>query len=147
MGRRRSAGEPSRGLDPRRRPQGRRAAEQGRCAVVGVVVWGLDEGRAGRYGYYGTNQYYSHYYSSTTGKKGSDSGARAVPLGQEAAYQVQSWEPEPSGGQRAASMVGRFFVAFLAFLAVVAIAALVAYFLAQYTGYDLSPVLRYVPRF
>ncbi len=112
--------------------------------IVGVVVWGLDEGRAGRYGYYGANQYYSHYYSSTTGKKGSDSGARAVPLGQEAAYQAQAWQPEPSGGQRAASLVGKIFAGFLAFLLVIAVAALVAYFLDQYFAWGLVDQLRAV---
>ncbi len=112
--------------------------EKAGARVVGVVVWGLDEGRAGRYGYYGDHSYYSHYYGTGGGKKGSDSGARAVPLGHEAGYQQEpGWAIEPSGGQRAASIVGKVFVGFLAFLAVIAIAALVAYFLDQYFGWGL----------
>ena len=112
---------------------------------MGVVIWGLDEGRTGRYGYYGTHQYYTHYYSGSGGKKGSDSGARAVPLGHEATYQGPNWAPEPSGGQKAASMVGTVFVGFLAFLAVVAIAAITAYFLDQYFGWGLVEQIGRLP--
>lgn len=127
------------------RDAGRKAAEllqKSGARVIGVVVWGLDEGRAGRYGYYGSNQYYSHYYSQGGGKKGSDSGARAVPLGHEASYSGTNWAPEPSSGQRAASVLGKVFAGFLAFLLVIAVAALVAYFLDQYFGWGLVSQLR-----
>ncbi len=100
--------------------------------IIGVVVWGLDEGRAGRYGYYGSHPYYSHYYGGKGGKQGSDSGARAVPLGQESAYVASAWPADVAGGQRAASVVAKIFVGVLAFLLVIAIAALVVYFLSQY---------------
>ncbi len=128
------------------RDAGRKAAElleKSGARVVGAVVWGLDEGRAGRYGYYGSTTYYSHYY--TSGRKGvSDSGARAVPLGKEAQYEQMPVGDEPPG-RRAAGVVRAIFIGFLAFLTAIAIGTIVLYFVGQYLGWDLSVVTRYVP--
>lgn len=110
--------------------------------IVGVVVWGLQEGGKGSaYGYYNTSYYYySNYYYSATDKKGRrnlDSGARNVPLGQEGEYQGANWVPDRTPGQKAANAVGKVFVGLLAFLLVIAVAAGVVYFLNRFFGWGL----------
>jgi len=46
--------------------------------ILGVVVWGLDESRAGRAGYGGYGGYYGGYYSEYYGGAQADSGARGT---------------------------------------------------------------------
>ena len=109
--------------------------------ITGVVVWGLDEARAGSAGYgYSSGYYYSSYYSmspqlGTRGKQ--DNGAQAVGVGPESA--AQAWIPEESEGRKFARVLGKVLTGVLAFLLIVAIAAAVVYFLDQYFGWGIVP--------
>ncbi|MDR3687700.1 MAG: polysaccharide biosynthesis tyrosine autokinase [Coriobacteriia bacterium] len=108
--------------------------------TTGVVVWGLDESKAGTsgYGYYGNAYYYSSYYSQASdgalrgGKKGKAEGSDGEQSGQ------AEWAPEQSAGRRFASALGRILTGVLAFLLVIAILAIVLYFLDQYMGWGLA---------
>jgi capsular exopolysaccharide synthesis family protein len=111
--------------------------------TVGVVIWGLDESRAGSgYGYYaGGYYYYSSYYGQPSTRSSSPSkkqaqGSEANP----AETQPAEWVPTVSPSRRLAAAVGRVISAVLAFIAVLAVAGVVYYFLARYLGWDLSPV-------
>jgi polysaccharide biosynthesis transport protein len=106
--------------------------------TVGVVIWGLDESRAGTagYGYYaGGYYYYASYYSPSPEpkkKKRAKEGAPPAPVPE------KTWVPEISPGRRFAAALGRVLSGVLAFLVVVAIAAVVAFFLDRYFGWGLS---------
>jgi capsular exopolysaccharide synthesis family protein len=109
--------------------------------ITGVIVWGLDEARLGSTGYgYSSGYYYADYYSMSGGRRGPkhDNGAQAVGVGPEAAS--QQWFPQESAGRKFARVLGKVLTGVLAFLLVVAIAAIIAYFLAQYLGWNVSPV-------
>ncbi len=112
--------------------------------ITGVVVWGLDEARAGSAGYgYSSGYYYASYYSMSPGsgrRSGKhDNGAQAVGVGAESA--AMHWVPEESGGRRFARVLGKVLTGVLAFLLIVAIAAVVAYFLDQYYGWGLAQTI------
>jgi polysaccharide biosynthesis transport protein len=120
--------------------------------VIGVVIWGLDETKAGSagYGYYaGGYYYYSSYYSQAdgTGRRSKraprtygDGGVRATSL-----EDVEpSWIPEVSAGKRLATAMGRLLAGLLAFLLVVVIIGAVGYFVAPYFGWEASSVMRYL---
>ena len=114
--------------------------------TIGVVVWGLEEGK-GVTGYnYGGHYYYASYYnlppSTRSGKvKTGDNGALATGM------PAAPWVPEVSPGRRFAAAVGRILTGVLAFLVVIAIAGVVVYLLAQYLGWDLSPYLSVFSQF
>jgi len=107
--------------------------------VTGVVVWGLDESKAGSSGYgHSSGYYYASYYTKSAGKSGRDerdNGAQAVGVGMESA--ARDWMPEESGGRKFARVLGKVLTGLLAFLLIVAIAAVAAYFLDQYFGWGL----------
>lgn len=98
--------------------------------VIGVVAWGLEEGKAGYgygYGKYAGGYYYYHsYYSDLPATKGSASQAS------------DAWKaPEVSIGRKVAAGIGRVVTAVLAFLAVIALLLVVAYILDGYFGWGL----------
>ena len=140
MGRRRAArhaGRESRRARPARRPielLGKVGAK-----ITGVIVWGLDESRAGSSAYgYSSGYYYASYYSmgGQPGKRGKyDNGAQAVGVGPDSA--AREWVPEESAGRRFARFVGSVLTGVLTFLLILAVAAAVAYFLDQYFGWGL----------
>lgn len=102
--------------------------------VVGVVVWGLEEGKSGSaYGYYYAGGYPYYYYSSYYG----DSSKRSGHGAQESAPRTEEWVPQPTPGRRVAQLIGRVLAGFLSFLLVVAIAIVIAYFLDQYFDWGL----------
>jgi len=112
--------------------------------ITGVVVWGLDEARAGSAGYgYSSGYYYASYYSLAPGSgrrsNKHDNGAQAVGVGAESA--AMHWVPEESGGRRFARALGKVLTGVLAFLLIVAIAAVVAFFLDQYYGWGLAQTI------
>ncbi len=106
--------------------------------IIGVVVWGLEEGRRGNYGYghyAGGYYYYASYYGApqqVVSKKKSKRGSAAS-----AADLEQTWVPEPGPGRRLAALIGRALAVVLGFLAVAVVAALVIYFLDQYFAWGL----------
>ncbi len=112
--------------------------------ITGVVVWGLDEARAGTAGYgYSSGYYYASYYSMSpdAGRRGGkrDNGAQAVGVSSESA--PRQWVPEESGGRKFARVLGKVLTGVLAFLLIVAIAAVVAYFLDQYFGWGIVEII------
>ncbi len=115
------------------RDAGRKAVElldKVGARVLGVVIWGIEDGK-GRYGdYAGGHYYYRSYYSRSTA-----SGAEGRP---KAATKDDDWAPEMSAGRRFGRAVGRILTGVLAFLAVLAVVAVGAYFLDQYFGWGLG---------
>jgi capsular exopolysaccharide synthesis family protein len=101
--------------------------------TIGVVAWGLEEGRGG-YGY-GYNTYAGgyYYYASYYGTPSyADGKARVVGSGED------EWEkPRASAGRRFARVLGNVLSGLLAFLAILAVAAVAAYFLDQFFGWGL----------
>lgn len=101
--------------------------------VIGVVIWGLDETKAGSagYGYYaGGYYYYSSYYGQGQTKAGRDA--------LQGAEQSDEWIPQQSTGRRIAALLGQAAAALLAFLVVAVLALAIAYFLDRYFGWGLS---------
>ncbi len=107
--------------------------------VMGVVVWGLEQGKSGQgYGYYaGGYGYYASYYGVTTGKRTpSDSAQPTAMLTQ------SEWASEPTAGRRAAAILGRVLAGVLGFLIVAAILTVLAHFVGEYLGVDvLGPLM------
>jgi hypothetical protein len=137
---------------------GREMLEKVGARVVGVVVWGLEEGPAGGgYGYYYDGYYGSYYYhgyysqqpaeggrSAKRKRKMLDSGAKGVtgtvtpaaavvPPGE-----VNIYIPEKSTGRRVAEGIGRAMGVILAVIVVLAIIAVVVYLLDGYFGWGLT---------
>ncbi len=111
--------------------------------ITGVVIWGLDEAKAGSAGYgYSSGYYYSSYYSMSPqpGKRGKqDNGAQAVGVDRDSA--AHAWVPEESEGRKFARFLGKVLTGVLTFLLIVAIAAAVVYFLDQYFGWGIAQSL------
>jgi capsular exopolysaccharide synthesis family protein len=109
--------------------------------VIGVVIWGLDESKAGSagYGYYaGGYYYYSSYYGQSSGPR-----AESAKLGSEAgSSRSQDWVPEMSAPQRAAASVARVLTALLTFVIVVFACAAVLYSLDTYMGWGIWEAAR-----
>lgn len=106
--------------------------------IIGVVIWGLQEGKDGQgYGYYaGGYYYYASYYSGTEQAKGKGKKPKAAK-GKSGADDDYAWVPEISAGRRIARVVGRVFAGLLAFLLMVAIALVVVYFLDGYFAWGV----------
>jgi succinoglycan biosynthesis transport protein ExoP len=151
----------------------RQAAKTGRemldkvgARVVGVVVWGLEEGPAGGGhgyyydGYYGSYYYHGYYSQPPTetsrsarhmGKskgKTLDSGAKGVPGTISAAAAAAApdgdlniYIPEKSLGRRIAEGIGRAMGVALAIIVVLAIIAVVVYLLDGYFGWGIVGML------
>lgn len=102
--------------------------------TVGVIIWGLEEGKAGYgygYGYYAGGYYYYASYYGKDREQGSKSASATA-----------AFHPEPNAARRLAAGIGRVMTGLLAFLAVLAILAVVAYFLDQYFGWGITDLLR-----
>jgi succinoglycan biosynthesis transport protein ExoP len=113
--------------------------------ITGVVVWGLDETRAGSGGYgYASGYYYASYYSTNSGagrrSRKADNGARSA--GADSQEAQRDWVPEESTGRKVARVIGNVLTGVLVFLVVVAVAAVVIYFLDQYFGWGIATVFR-----
>lgn len=111
--------------------------------LIGVAVWGYEEGKAGGYGYgYGYHAggyyYYSSYYGtpSYADAKRSTKPSKAAP-----AAAVGDWVPELSPGRKAAAFVGRVLAGVLGFLVILAIVAVVTYLLDGYFGWGLAELI------
>jgi capsular exopolysaccharide synthesis family protein len=141
---------------------GREMLEKVGARVVGVVVWGLEEGPAGGGygyyydGYYGSYAYHGYYTQqpigggrSTKGKRRTahDSGAKGtsgtvtpaaadVPDGE-----LNIYIPEKSLGRRVAEGIGRAMAVVLAIIVVLAIVAVVVYLLDVYFGWGIVGML------
>jgi capsular exopolysaccharide synthesis family protein len=103
--------------------------------MIGVVVWGLDESRAGSagYGYYaGGYYYYASYYGQPSDGEHKKSHASSEGTA------AEIWVPVEPMGKRVAWFVGRVLAGVLTFLAVLAIAIVIAYFLDAYFGWGLT---------
>lgn len=120
---------------------GRSTRDAGRKAVellenvgartVGVVVWGLEEGKHSGYGYgHYAGGYY--YYSSYYGAK-----PMAAATGRSASASKESWDAGAPLGRKVAALVGRILAAVLGFAAIVAIFALVLYWLDAFMGWGV----------
>jgi succinoglycan biosynthesis transport protein ExoP len=139
---------------------GREMLEKVGARVVGVVVWGLEDGPAGGgYGYYDGyygSYYYHGYYSQqpTEGgrsgkrkRKSYDSGAKAVagaadPETADATDRALGiYIPEKSLGRRVAEGIGRAMGVVVAMIVVLAIVAVVVYLLDGYFGWGLMGLL------
>jgi succinoglycan biosynthesis transport protein ExoP len=135
---------------------GREMLEKVGARMVGVVVWGLEEGPAGGgYGYYYDGYYGSYYYhgyytqqSGEVGRGGKrrkshDSGAKGVagtvPVASVAASagELNIYIPEKSLGRQVAEGIGRVMGAVVAVIVVVAILAVVLYLLDGYFGWGV----------
>lgn len=112
--------------------------------ITGVVVWGLDESKSGSGSYgYSSGYYYASYYSMPTDARRRsskhDNGATAVGL--DAGSVPEQWVPVESPGRKLARVVGKVLTGALAFLVVIVIAGVAAYFLDQYFGWGMAPLL------
>lgn len=109
--------------------------------IVGVVVWGLQEGRDGvGYGYYaGGYYYYASYYGTPAAESGKRAG-KTVAKGDSGAAEYD-WVPETGAGRRVARIIGNVFAGLLALLLVVAILLVAVYFLDGYFGWGLLPTI------
>lgn len=104
------------------------------ATVVGVVVWGLREGKQGQgYGYYTSGYYYADYYAQP----------RSVSSAPEPRGVMDEawWGPPESGGRRVARVLGRVLSGLLGFLVVLALAALTVYLLDGYFSWGLADSL------
>ncbi len=106
--------------------------------IIGVVVWGLQEGKDGQgYGYYAGGYYsYASYYAGqpqATSKSKKSTGSKASSQSGD----QFAWVPEISAGRRIARMIGRVFAGLLAFLLVVVVALVAVYFLDGYFGWGV----------
>jgi capsular exopolysaccharide synthesis family protein len=140
---------------------GREMLEKVGARVVGVVVWGLEEGPAGGgYGYYYDGYYGSYYYHgyysqqpAEGGRSGKrtrrklDSGAKGVagtvtstPAAASDA-EVNIYIPEKSLGRRVAEGIGRVMGVVVAIIVVLAILAVVVYLLDGYFGWGIVGML------
>lgn len=100
--------------------------------LVGVVAWGLDQGKSGGYGYYaGTHYYYSSYHGvqePVTGVRGPKRAATGDP-------EDSDWMPAVSPGRRIAKIAGRILTVSLGFAVTIAVMAVAAYLVDQYFGW------------
>jgi capsular exopolysaccharide synthesis family protein len=131
---------------------GREMLEKVGARVVGLVVWGLEEGPAGGgYGYYYDgyygSYYYHGYYTAEPGdgkrskrRKPGDSGSKGAPEPKVVAAPASAspdeliFIPEKSLGRRVAEGIGRAMGVVLAVIVVLAIVAVVTYLLDGYLG-------------
>jgi succinoglycan biosynthesis transport protein ExoP len=138
---------------------GREMLEKVGARVVGVVVWGLEEGPAGGgYGYYYDGYYgsyhYRGYYTQTPGeggrsakrkRKAHDSGAKDAVTPAVTAVATEGdlsiYIPEKSMGRRIAEGIGRAMGVVLAIIVVLAIVAVVVYLLDGYFGWGIVGML------
>lgn len=107
--------------------------------VVGAVVWGLDESKAGSsgYGHYaGGYYYYASYYGQGAHQHGRD-GGKGTNSGSGSVVDAQKCEP----GTRFAAVLGRVLTGLLVFLIVGVVAGLVAYLVAGSLGLDLGGLI------
>jgi Mrp family chromosome partitioning ATPase len=135
---------------------GREMLEKVGARVVGLVVWGLEEGPAGGgYGYYYDGYYGSYYYHGyytadagagkrSKGKKSAKgSGAKGTPAATTPAVAADApsneliFIPEKSMGRRIAEGIGRVMGAIVAIIIVLAIVAVVVYLLDGYFGWGI----------
>jgi capsular exopolysaccharide synthesis family protein len=109
--------------------------------VIGVVIWGLDETKAGSagYGYYaGGYYYYSSYYGDPVeGSRDAKSETGRLWHGARSSVSAE-WIPERSEGRRFALVLGKLLTGVFAFLVVVVFAVAVAYMLSSYFGWGLG---------
>jgi non-specific protein-tyrosine kinase len=110
--------------------KGREILEKAGGHLAGVVIWGLSEsGGGGAYGAYGYDGYYSSYYGyGGYGAAESDSGGD-MSL------------PDKSTGRKVAEFIGRLVAGVLAFVVVLVVILVVLYFLDQYMGWGVVPVI------
>jgi Mrp family chromosome partitioning ATPase len=140
---------------------GREMLEKVGARVVGVVVWGLEEGPAGGgYGYYYDGYYGSYYYhgyytqtpseggrSAKRKRKSHDSGAKGTVAPASTAATVMPdgelniYIPEKSMGRRVAEGIGRAMGVVVAIIVVLAIVAVVVYLLDGYFGWGILAML------
>jgi hypothetical protein len=125
---------------------GREMLEKVGAPVVGVVVWGLEEGPAGGgYGYYYDGYYGSYYYHACYSQQPAEGGGgakrkrSAVDSGAKGAASI--YIPEKSLGRRVAEGIGRAMGVALAIIVVLAIVAVVVYLLDGYFGWGIVGML------
>ena len=108
--------------------------------TIGVVVWGLEESRAGGYGYgyYASGYYYANYYAQPSGEfQGKQK--RSKPAGEPDAVTPEApWTPKESDGRRFGRMLGAFLKGLLAFILVVVVLLGVLLAASHYMGWGLA---------
>ena len=108
------------------------------AAIVGVVVWGIVEGKGGPgYGYYAGGHYYAGYYAAhyaSMADQRKPSAERSVAF-------TESWSPQATPGRRVGGIIGRIIAALLGFVAIVGIVILILFFLDQYYAWGLIDLI------
>ena len=125
----------------------REMLEQVGARIVGVAIWGLEEGAASARGYREySGHYYADYYnqgvpsdrrSKHVPEKGAARGAGQPSAAPTASRLPEVYIPPVSPGRRFLGAVGRILTVFLALLAVLAVLALVVYFADQAAGWGI----------
>ncbi len=127
--------------------KGREMLERVGARILGVVVWGLEEGGAGRgYGYYYEGYYGSYYYASyytplPGAKKQAKKNAQSSQGVEASGRDDMIYIPQESAGRRLAGFMGRVLTGVLSFLVVLTILGVVLYLVDRALGLGLVQML------